>query len=595
MRRRTVLDTSVLIADPACIGSFVDTDLVVPLTVIEELDGLKNRLDDVGRAARSALRAIEELRIRNGGTLADPIAIGSCTLQIEINGVQKHRLVEHGLDPASPDNRIIGAALGQAERGPTTMVSNDAALRIKAAHLGVMAVEHRRTARYARDMTIGWASFEVGSSTIDRLYHAGAVDAVDIDGVDALVENEFAVLRAGSQSALARRVGDDLTLLSHNAPEAWGLRARSKEQRFALELLLDPGIEVVALDGRAGTGKTVLAIAAGFEQVVEHSRYERLAVYRPLVPVGRADVGYLPGGLDEKLDPWMSAIHDAVVALTDHRSSSDARRMIDELTSRGQLSLESVTFLRGRSLATPDRRHRRSPEPRADDPQDDPHPGRREQQGHLHRRHEPDRRALPRRVEQRPRRADRGVPRPAVLRPHHPHRLRAQRCRQPRRRTAVSANWAADISVSDRRPPGPGFGPEAAQNETVTPSARFGGMAMAQGPEAEPVFAVVDVETSGLRPGRDHVLQIAVVTVDAAGTVLDQLVDARAAAPVVAPRRAAPHPRHHPALAPIGTTALDAATPSSPDASDQCVRRPQRQLRRRVHRACCEASRGSRS
>ena len=349
-RRRTVLDTSVLIADPACIGAFVDTDLVVPLTVIEELDGLKNRLDDVGRSARSALRAIEELRIRNGGTLADPVVIGSCTLQIEINSVQKHRLVEHGLDPASPDNRIIGAALGQAERGPTTMVSNDAALRIKAAHLGVMAVEHRRTARHARDMTIGWASFEVGSSTIDRLYHEGAVAAVDIDGIDALVENEFAVLRAGSQSALARRVGDDLRLLSHNAPEAWGLRARSKEQRFALELLLDPALEVVALDGRAGTGKTVLAIAAGFEQVVEHSRYERLAVYRPLVPVGRADVGYLPGGLDEKLDPWMSAIHDAVVALTDHRSSSDARRMVEELTSRGQLSLESVTFLRGRSL-----------------------------------------------------------------------------------------------------------------------------------------------------------------------------------------------------------------------------------------------------
>ena len=158
------------------------------------------------------------------------------------------------------------------------------------------------------------------------------------------------MLRAGSQSALTRRVGDELELLSHSAPEAWGLRARSKEQRFALELLLDPAIEVVALDGRAGTGKTLLAVAAGLEQVVEHGRYERLAVYRPLVPVGRADVGFLPGGLDEKLDPWMAAIHDAVVALTDHGSNTDARRLIDELTGRGQLSLESVTFLRGRSL-----------------------------------------------------------------------------------------------------------------------------------------------------------------------------------------------------------------------------------------------------
>ncbi|MFM7258522.1 MAG: PhoH family protein, partial [Acidimicrobiaceae bacterium] len=129
-----------------------------------------------------------------------------------------------------------------------------------------------------------------------------------------------------------------------------GLRARNKEQRFALELLLDPQITVVALDGRAGTGKTVLAIAAGLEQVVEQHRYERLAVYRPLVPVGRADVGFLPGGLEEKLDPWMSAIHDAVVALTDHRSSQDARGLIDDLIARGQLTLESVTFLRGRSL-----------------------------------------------------------------------------------------------------------------------------------------------------------------------------------------------------------------------------------------------------
>jgi PhoH-like ATPase len=350
VRRRMVLDTSVLIADPACLGGFCDVDVVVPLTVIEELDGLKNRADDVGRSARAALRAIEDLRVRNGGSLAEPVAIGSNTLQIEINGVQKHRLVEHGLDPANPDNRIIGAALGQSEHGPTTMLSNDAALRIKAAHLGVMAAEHRRSGRLERDGTVGWASFETDRLTVDRLYHDGTTPATAIDGSDRLVDNEFAVVRAGSQSALARRGGSDFVLLAHSAPEAWGLRARSKEQRFALELLLDPAIEVVALDGRAGTGKTVMAIAAGFEQVVEHPRYERLAVYRPLVPVGRADVGYLPGGLDEKLDPWMSAIHDAVVALTDHRSSSDARRLVEELTSRGQLSLESVTFLRGRSL-----------------------------------------------------------------------------------------------------------------------------------------------------------------------------------------------------------------------------------------------------
>jgi len=349
-RRRVVLDTSVLVADPDCFGSFHDVDIVIPLTVIEELDGLKTRLDDVGRSARAALRSLEELRVHHGGSLATAVEVGTSTLRIEINSVQKHRLVEHGLDPTVPDNRIIGAALGQAALAPTTMVSNDAALRIKAAHLGVDAAEHRRSTRHPDQKSYGWSTLETGFDVVDCLYAAGAIDADAVEAGDTVGENEFAVLRAGSQSALTRRVGSEFELLSHTAPEAWGLRARSKEQRFALELLLDPAIEVVALDGRAGTGKTLLAIAAGFEQVVEQHRYERLAVYRPLVPVGRADVGYLPGGLEEKLDPWMSAIHDAVVALTDQRSSSDAKQLIDELTNRGQLSLESVTFLRGRSL-----------------------------------------------------------------------------------------------------------------------------------------------------------------------------------------------------------------------------------------------------
>jgi PhoH-like ATPase len=231
------------------------------------------------------------------------------------------------------------------------MVSNDAALRIKAAHLGVDATAHTPTRSNHPVAATGWTTIDTAFEKIDCLYAAGAIalDAVT-DPTGHPSENEFAVLRSGSQSALVRTVGDEFVLLGHQAPEPWGLRPRNKEQRFALELLLDPAVSVIALDGRAGTGKTLLAIAAGLEMVVEQQRYERLAVYRPLVPVGRADVGFLPGGLDEKLDPWMSAIHDAIVALTDHGNSHDARGLIDELTDRGQLSLESVTFLRGRSL-----------------------------------------------------------------------------------------------------------------------------------------------------------------------------------------------------------------------------------------------------
>ncbi|MEY3805991.1 MAG: hypothetical protein RIR69_803 [Actinomycetota bacterium] len=354
VRTRIVLDTSVLVADPGCLHSFPGCDIVIPLTVVEELDGLKSRPDDVGRAARTALRTIEDLRRRAGGSIHHPVPLGpdpeGATLHIEVNGIQKDTLTHHGLNPEVPDNRIIGAALGQSRIAPTQVISNDAGLRIKAAHLGLVAAEHQPVGRAAISRPMGWFTIDVPSSVVNALYEHGEVPTSEFSDSASLIVNEFAVVKSGSQSALVRCRGEMVELLPASSPEAWGLRARSKEQRFALELLLDPDVSVVALDGRAGTGKTVMAIAAGLEQVVESRLYERLAVYRPLVPVGRADVGFLPGGLDEKLDPWMSAIHDAIVALTDQRSSHDARRLIDDLTSRGQLSLESVTFLRGRSL-----------------------------------------------------------------------------------------------------------------------------------------------------------------------------------------------------------------------------------------------------
>jgi PhoH-like ATPase len=439
VRTRVVLDTSVLVADPGCLFGFHGVDVVIPLTVVEELDSLKSRADDVGRAARTALRTLEDLRVRAGGSLADAVTIGNdddpATLQIEINGIQRHLLIEHGLDPAVPDNRIIGAALGQANHAPTRMVSNDAALRIKAAHLGLQAEEHHPVGRSASTRPAGWVTLDVTAQQVDRLYADGHLPLSLFDEASAPRLNEFTILRCGSQSALARCIGDQLELLGHSAPEAWGLRARSKEQRFALELLLDPDVSVVALDGRAGTGKTLLAIAAGLEQVVEQRRYEKVAVYRPLVPVGRADVGFLPGGLDEKLDPWMSAIHDAIVALTDQRSSNDAHRLIDELTGRNQLSLESVTFLRGRSLhrqiVVVDEAQNLEPTTlktvltRIGEGTKVVFTGDTSQI------------ALPRRVEQRIGRVDPGVQRSAVLRSCHARRVRTQCCRQPRRRTLV--------------------------------------------------------------------------------------------------------------------------------------------------------------
>jgi PhoH-like ATPase len=351
-----VLDTSVLVADPGALAAFAGCAVKIPLTVVEELDSLKNRPDGVGHTAREALRRIEALRVAGGGSLVDPVALpGGGSLAVLVNGVNNTLLDEHFLDPAKADNRIIGTALGLQSAGETVeVVSNDAALRIKSAHLGLAAKEYVPSAAYGRDLeSPGWLMIDdVAGAVIDRLFADRVLAAEEVDAARALAENEFAVLRAGQQSALARRKGDTLHLLRHNL-DAFDLRPRNIEQRLALDLLLDPDVSVVALDGPAGTGKTLLAIAAGLEQVWNHPssrRYERLAIYRPIVAVGRQDLGYLPGTMEEKLDPWMGAIHDAVVALSDGRRKDAADEVLAQVMGEGRLTMESVTYLRGRSL-----------------------------------------------------------------------------------------------------------------------------------------------------------------------------------------------------------------------------------------------------
>jgi len=355
-RTRVVLDTSVLVADPESLFGFPDADAVIPLVVVEELDSHKARLDDVGRAARRVIRTIEELRCANGGDIRSAVQLpGGGTLRIETNGLLLDEVAALGLDPTKADNRILAAALGQRAHAPTMVVSNDAALRVKAAQVGLAASEHqrRRLADPGGSAAAGWRTVEVPAAAIDRLYDAGGpVTVRELDtpiGPDDLVENEFLVCRAPSQSVLARH-NDGLVRAINRTTEAWGLRPRSKEQAFALDLLCDPSVTVVALDGMAGTGKTILALAAGLEQVMESGRYDKVSVYRPVVPVGKSELGYLPGSLEEKLDPWMVPVTDALVALTDTRSHADARAIADELATRDKLSFEAVTYLRGRTL-----------------------------------------------------------------------------------------------------------------------------------------------------------------------------------------------------------------------------------------------------
>jgi PhoH-like ATPase len=356
VRSRTVvvLDTSALVSDPEAVFAFAGADAVIPLTVVEELDSLKTRRDDVGRSAREVVRTIEDLRTANGGDIRHAVLLpGGGTLRIETNGLHLDEVAARGLDPAKADNRILAAALGQSAQHPDAVVcvvSNDAALRIKAAQLGLEAREHHRGRVPSGQRPAGWRTIEVTRAVIDDLY---ATESCVLDesalGQTELGANEYAVLRAGQQSILVRsRDGVVAPLPRHQ--EGWGIRPRAKEQQFALDLLLDPEVRIVALDGYAGTGKTILALAAGLEQVMERPTYDKVAVYRPVVPVGKAELGFLPGTLAEKLDPWMQAVTDALVAMTERRSHHDAMTMLDELTERGKLSMEAVTYLRGRSL-----------------------------------------------------------------------------------------------------------------------------------------------------------------------------------------------------------------------------------------------------
>ena len=351
-RTQLVVDTSALVADPdGFLSAYPEHDLVVPLVVLEELDGLKKRLDPVGRAAREVLRHVERLRNTAGGDLTLPLDLPTGgTLRVALNGVEVSLLHEHGLDPEKNDNRIIGVALGLVGRAPAVeVVSADAAVRLKAATFGLRSSDHEVVRDRVVERPAGWRELEVGSQLIDALYAGDGTPAGVQDVLAELPGNRFGVLRAGSQSVLVRHRDARLDVLSTDV-EAWGMRPRNKEQRFALSLLLDPDVPVVALDGPAGTGKTLCAVAAGLDQVVEQRRYARLCVYRPVIPVGKADLGYLPGTLDEKLDPWMAAIADAVYALTEHRSREDAQQVIEAIKSRGQLVMESVTHLRGRTL-----------------------------------------------------------------------------------------------------------------------------------------------------------------------------------------------------------------------------------------------------
>lgn len=367
-RRRTatyVLDTCVLLADPHALLRFDEHDVVLPLVVIEELDRKKTALDDVGRNARQALRTIETLREASGGGLRDPQPLPSGgTLRIESNHVDVP--LPPYLDPHKPDHRILAVAIGLGG----TLVTKDAALRIKGSQLGVHVEDYKGDTARTDGHTTGILELDVDPDLLDRLHRDGKAQVLEDDldlaaaGAERLWPNACLVLRAGrSTSGLARvlRVDDDGEATLHRVAghrQAFGMAPRDVRQTFAIDLLLDPDVPCVSLMGMAGTGKTFLALAAGLEQVLEATAYRRLSVYRPLIAVGKQEVGYLPGDLDEKLAPWMAAVHDNLYALLRRdegagrggREHRQIQSTIDSLSDRGQLELAAITYLRGRSI-----------------------------------------------------------------------------------------------------------------------------------------------------------------------------------------------------------------------------------------------------
>jgi len=345
-----VLDTCVLLADPQSPLRFDENDVVLPLVVIEELDRKKTRLDEVGANARAAIRLIEELGASRRGGLREPVPLpGGGTLRIELNGITSERLPA-ALDPQTPDHRILATCLNLVEERPAVLVTKDAALRIKGAQLGVAVQDYRADTVPVEQLHSGLAEHLTEGEVIDRLFDQGKIE---LEGVEAEV-NQFLILRAGaSRSALARVIQSDPTVIVERVPthvRAFGVEPKNVRQTVALHQLLDPEIPAVSVMGMAGTGKTFLALAAALEQVLEQSRYRRVSVYRPLVAVGRQEVGYLPGDLNEKLAPWMAAVHDNLYALFSDAGVDGARNAIEELVDRGELEMAAVTYLRGRSI-----------------------------------------------------------------------------------------------------------------------------------------------------------------------------------------------------------------------------------------------------
>jgi PhoH-like ATPase len=318
---------------------FAEHDVVLPVVVITELEG-KRHHPELGYFARAALRLLDDLRMEHG-RLDRPLSIGDQggTVRVELNHTDAD-VLPAGLRLSDNDTRILAVARNLAADGDdVTLVSKDLPLRVKASSVGLHAEEYRAEAVIESGWT-GMAELEIAGSDLDALYEAGVAD---IEAARGLPCHTGLVLHSERGSGLGRVLADKSVRLVRGDREVFGLRGRSAEQRIALDLLMDEEVGIVSLGGRAGTGKSALALCAGLEAVLERRKYQKVIVFRPLYAVGGQDLGYLPGTEAEKMNPWSQAVYDTLGALT----TTD---VVEEVADRGMLEVLPLTHIRGRSL-----------------------------------------------------------------------------------------------------------------------------------------------------------------------------------------------------------------------------------------------------
>ncbi len=346
MSRTYVLDTNVLLHDPRCIFRFEEHEVVIPIWVIEEVDRFKREVTEIGRNAREVSRELDRLRLK--GPLSSGIALESGgTLRVVVEELDP--VLPRSIREGSADNLILGVALAYKRQGKDVVfVTKDTNLRVKADALGVPAEDYETDKVHVEELYGGWRTLTVPRKTLDALFSKKALPC-EWD----LHPNEMALLvdeENPSHTALAKHVpAEGILAPVEETKPLWGITPRNKEQRFAIDLLLNDQIPLVTLVGKAGTGKTLLALAAGLNKVSDQQVYQRLLVTRPIFPMGR-DIGFLPGELEEKLKPWMQPIFDNLELLLNLSYSNRGHDAYRELVDQRILQIEALTYIRGRSI-----------------------------------------------------------------------------------------------------------------------------------------------------------------------------------------------------------------------------------------------------